>query len=86
MDKCLIHLVHKEDSHLNFSLAKEKSEKVNSNSKYILEMRAVCHVINTCISLCHHLYFVNQVLARFVSQVLRRTHFQWSVGDYPLVF
>ena len=25
MDKCLIHLVHKEDSHLNFSLAKEKS-------------------------------------------------------------
>ena len=24
-DKCLIHLVHKEDSHLNFSLAKEKS-------------------------------------------------------------
>ena len=52
-------------------------------------LRAICHVIDTCISLCHHLYFLNQVLGlshKFYGGLvfscqLAITH--WCSGCYP---
>ena len=54
-------------------------------------LRAICHVIDTCISLCHHLYFLNQVLglshkfmADSFSVVSWPLYTHWCSGCYPV--